>query len=92
MLAVLADPDVRIAEWDLHAGPYYSMRLFVDADADGQSVAKSLWFHMWAIICTEGDECYEVEHEGGVTRISLSRLPHSTVTAGTPSTSSDGTS
>ena len=47
---------------------------------------------MWAIICTEGDEHYEVEHDFGLTRISLSRLPHSTVIAATPTVSSDGTS
>ena len=92
MPAVLADPDVRIAAWDLHAGPCYSIRLFVDDGADGQRVAKSLWLHMWAIICTEGDEHYEVEHDFGLTRISLSRLPHSPVTAATPTVSSEGTS
>lgn len=47
---------------------------------------------MWAIICTKGDEHYEVEHDFGLTRISLSRLPHSTVTADTLTVSSDGTS
>jgi hypothetical protein len=75
MLAVLAATDANVTRFDLHTGPYYSMRVFVNADADGGRVARVLHENIWVAVRMMGDEEHIITTDYGVFRIAFSRLP-----------------